>query len=60
MLRAALLFFVLGLIAMMLGAGGVAGVSLEVGRMLLVVFLVLAVVSFVASLITGRTPKTLT
>ena len=57
MLRAAIAFFVIGLVAILLGAGGVAGVSLEVGRTLLFVFLVLAVISFVASLVTGRGPK---
>lgn len=54
MVRAAIAFFVLALIAMLLGASGIAGVSMEVGRTLLFVFLVLAVISFVFSLITGR------
>lgn len=54
MLRAAVVFFVLALVAMLLGAGGVAGVSMEIGRTLLVVFLVLAVISFIASLVSGR------
>jgi uncharacterized membrane protein YtjA (UPF0391 family) len=54
MLRAALVFFVLGLIAILLGAGNVGGLSLEIGQTLLGIFLVLAVISLVASLITGR------
>ncbi len=54
MLQAAIAFFVLALVAMILGAGNIAGVSMEIGRTLLWVFLVLAVVSFVASLVTGR------
>lgn len=53
MLRAALVFFVLGLIAIMLGAGNVGGVSLEIGQTLLGVFLILAVISLVASLVGG-------
>jgi uncharacterized membrane protein YtjA (UPF0391 family) len=57
MLRAAIAFFVIGLLAMVLGATGVAGVSLEVGRLLLFVFLFLALVSFVVSLISGRGGK---
>ena len=57
MLRAALGFFVLGLVAMLLGAGNVAGVSLEVGRVLLAVFVILAVLSLLASFFTGRGPK---
>ncbi len=51
MLRAAILFFVIGLIAMFLGMGNVAGISMEAGRMVLFVFLALAVLSFLASLI---------
>lgn len=59
MLRAALAFFVLALVAMLLGATGFAGFSMEIGRTLLFVFLVLAVISFVASLVGGRGPRTL-
>jgi uncharacterized membrane protein YtjA (UPF0391 family) len=54
MLRAAIGFFVLALVAILLGANNIAGVSMEVGRMLLFVFLVLAVISFVVSLVGGR------
>jgi uncharacterized membrane protein YtjA (UPF0391 family) len=54
MLRAAIAFFIIGLIAMFLGMNGIAGVSVEVGKLLLFVFLGLAVVSFVLSLATGR------
>ncbi len=54
MLRAALGFFVLALIAVILGTSGVAGVSMEIGRALLVVFLILAVISFVAGIVSGR------
>jgi len=54
MLRAAIAFFVLAIVAFVLGAGGIAGVSMEIGRMLLVVFLVLAVISFVVNMISSR------
>lgn len=57
MLRAAVGFFILALIAFVLGASGIAGLSLEIGRLLLGVFLVLAVISFLASLFTGKTLK---
>lgn len=57
MLRAAIAFFVIGLVAIFLGAGGVAGVSMEIGRMLLVIFVVLAVISLLVSLFTGRGPR---
>lgn len=59
MLRAALLFFALGLVAVIFGANGFAGVSIELGKLLLGVFLVLAIVSAVIGLVTGRTTKTL-
>ena len=54
MLRAAIVFFLIGLIAMFLGMGNIAGVSMEMGKLLLLVFLGLAVLSFVISLISGR------
>ena len=54
MIRAAITFFILALVAYVLGANGIAGLSVEIGRLLLGVFLVLAVVSLVASMVTGR------
>lgn len=57
MLRAALAFFVLAILAYILGATGVAGVSMEIGRILLVVFLVLAVIGVAAGLIGGGRPR---
>lgn len=54
MIRAAVSFFILALVAYVLGANGIAGISIEIGKTLLVVFLVLAVISFVASIITGK------
>jgi uncharacterized membrane protein YtjA (UPF0391 family) len=53
MLRAAIIFFVIGLIAMFLGMGNIAGMSVEVGKTLLYIFLGLAVLSFLVSLMTG-------
>lgn len=50
MLRAAITFFVLALVAILFGATGFAGVSMEVGRVLLAVFLILAAISFVSAL----------
>ncbi len=57
MLRAAIIFFILALIAYFFGSSGIAGVSMEIGRMLLFAFLILAVVSFVASISTGKKTK---
>ena len=60
MLRAAIVFFVIGLIAMALGAGGFAGMSVEIGRMLLGIFVLLAIISFVVSLVSGKGTRNLT
>lgn len=57
MLNAAIAFFVIGLIAVLFGANNVAGLSMEVGRVLLVVFLILAVISFIVSLLQGKKPS---
>ena len=54
MLRAAIAFFVLAIVAFILGASGIAGVSMEIGKLLLTVFLVLAVISFVIDLVSRR------
>ena len=54
MIRMAVLFFVLALVALLFGSYGIAGLSVEIGKLLLFVFLVLAIISFSASLITGK------
>lgn len=59
MVRAAISFFILGIIAFIFGANGVAGLSMEIGKILVVVFLVLAALSFLGSLFTGRKPTQL-
>jgi uncharacterized membrane protein YtjA (UPF0391 family) len=59
MIRAAIGFFILGLLAIALGAGNVGGLSIEVGKTLLFVFIVLAVLSALVGLISGRSPKIL-
>jgi uncharacterized membrane protein YtjA (UPF0391 family) len=46
-LELAIAFFVLAVIAGALGAGGVAGLSIDIAKWLVIVFLVLAVVSMV-------------
>ena len=46
MLRLAMVFFVVALIAAVLGFGGVAALSWQGATILLVVFLILAVLSF--------------
>lgn len=54
MLRAAILFLVIALIAALFGFGGVAGVSMDAAKILFFVFLVLAVISFLAGGLRGR------
>lgn len=54
MLRAAIVFFIIGIVAYLLGAGGIAGLSVEIGRILLFVFLVLAIISFIVNVVNGR------
>jgi uncharacterized membrane protein YtjA (UPF0391 family) len=57
MLNAAIAFFVIALVAFLLGATGFAGLSMDIGRTLLFVFLVLAAISFAVSLVRGRSPR---
>ncbi len=57
MLRAAIGFFVIGLVAFAIGASGIGGLSMEIGRILLFVFIALAILSFLASIFTGKKPN---
>jgi len=57
MLRLALLFLVIALLAALFGFTEVAGTSLYAAQILFFVFLVLAVVVFLADLIQGRRPR---
>lgn len=59
MIRISITFFVLALVAYVLGANGIAGVSLEIGKLFLIIFLVLAVLSYLVSLSSGRNTKLL-
>ncbi|KHD87404.1 MAG: membrane protein [Bdellovibrio sp. ArHS] len=54
MLRAAIIFFIIAIVAFIFGASGIAGMSMEIGRLLLMVFLALAVISFLINLIGGK------
>ncbi|QDU18152.1 DUF1328 domain-containing protein [Urbifossiella limnaea] len=47
MLRYAIIFFVIALVAAVFGFGGIAGEAAWIGKILLVVFLILAVVSMI-------------
>lgn len=54
MLRWALIFLVVAVIAYALGMGGVAGLSMDIAQILAIVFVVLAVGSFLLHMFRGR------
>lgn len=49
MLRAAIIFFILGLLAMLFGTFGIFGLSTDMGEMILSVFFIFALMSFIGS-----------
>jgi uncharacterized membrane protein YtjA (UPF0391 family) len=51
MLHYAVVFFVIALIAALFGFGGIAAGAMEIGKLLFVVFAVLAVASYLFSLV---------
>lgn len=57
MLRAAIAFFVIGFIAFLLGANQVAGISVELGKILLGAFLLIAILLFIGALFIGNKIK---
>lgn len=54
MLKAAIIFFAVAILAMLFGAYGVAGLSAEIGRLLLFIFLALSILTFLLNLINSR------
>lgn len=54
MIRTSIAFFILAIIAFAYGAFGIAGISIEIGKMFLYFFLIIAIISFVLSLVTGK------
>lgn len=54
MVRASIAFFILAIIAFLLGANGIAGVSMEIGKILLIAFLILAAISFLGAMMLGK------
>jgi uncharacterized membrane protein YtjA (UPF0391 family) len=59
MLRLAIVFLVVALLAALLGFTGVAGVAMDGARILFFIFLVLAVLFFLGNLLRGAPPKDL-
>ena len=55
MLRLALIFLIVALVAAVLGFGLIASFTFEAAKILFFVFLVLAVISFIAGAFRGRT-----
>jgi len=51
MLHYAIVFFVIALVAALFGFGGIAAGASEIAKILFFIFLVIAVVTFIASLI---------
>ncbi len=47
LLTLAIIFFILAIIAAVLGMWGVAGVSMEVAKWLIIIFVILAIISLV-------------
>ena len=58
LLRASFTFFILAFVAIIFGVTGVAGFTLETGKILLIVFLTLSIISFLAGTWTGKGPRT--
>lgn len=54
MLRAAIIFFLMGLLSFLFGLYGIAGVTIEVGKLLLLIFFIFAAISFVGAITVGR------
>lgn len=59
MLRASFLFFVLGIISILLGVNSIAGLSIDIGKLLLIVFLTFSVISFFGSHLRGKKSRLL-
>jgi uncharacterized membrane protein YtjA (UPF0391 family) len=54
MLRASVIFFVMGLLVYIFGALGYLGVSMEIGKLLLLTFLIFSFISFIGGVTTDR------
>ena len=57
MLRASISFFMIAILAIILGANNLAGLSMEIGKMILGIFLILSLVSFLFTVNTSRKNK---
>ena len=51
-----IVFFIIAMVAWALGAGGIAGMSAGIGRLLLIIFLILAVILIILNFAGVGTP----
>ena len=56
MMRWAIIFLVVALVTAVLGFGGIAGLSIEIAKIIFFVAIVLFLISAVVALVRGRTP----
>ena len=57
MLGWALTFLIIALVAAVLGFGGIAGLSIEIAKIIFVVAIILFVISAIFGLMRGRSPN---
>ena len=57
MIRAAILFFGLALVALLFGLNGVAGLSMEIGKVIVLVFIAISATASADSRVGGYTTK---
>ncbi|GAA0380432.1 hypothetical protein GCM10009093_04270 [Brevundimonas terrae] len=57
MLRWAIIFFIIALVAALLGFGGIAGTSMEIAKFVAIIAVILFVVSLVFGGLKGRGPR---
>lgn len=54
MLRAAIAFFIMGLLIFIFGYYNVANVSIDAGKLFLYIFAAFSIITFLAALVTGK------
>ena len=55
MLKVSISFFILGLLSFLLGTSGMANVSTQVGKYLLILFMIFSLISFIGGITTDKT-----
>lgn len=57
MIKIAISFFILALVTFVFGAYGIAGLSMEIGRILVAAFVIISVVSLITGIVNNRKIK---